>query len=207
MNIQVDDFTLNQQVETIAAKNNMSVQDFYRVLLSEGISADAYRLELKQNMQREKLYQYIISGKYEVIDEDQLLVYYNNNPKEFLRFESFDVIKLESADAQNLAEASDEDAVQNINRSDEKILSAEENPNLIAVLSQTPLNAQTPVMQTKDGFVKYIVTAKNGESVIPFEYVKNAIMAKLSSRQESTIMKEYFETIKARASITIIRLP
>jgi parvulin-like peptidyl-prolyl isomerase len=210
MNIQVDDFTLNQQIEQIAEKNNMSVQNFYKLLLSEGISADIYRSELKQKMQRDKLYQYIISGKYENIGEDQLLVYYNNNPKEFVKFESFDVIKLEGDNAQNLADISYESAAesgQNIKRSDEKIFSAEENPNIVAMLSQTDIGAQTPVMQSKDGFVKYIVTAKNDESIIPFEYAKNSIMAKLISRQENTIIKEYFETIKSRASVTVIRLP
>ncbi|MDR2635985.1 MAG: hypothetical protein LBC08_04050, partial [Campylobacteraceae bacterium] len=76
MNIQVDDFMLNQQIEAIAAKNNMSVQNFYSALFKEGISADTYRSELKQRMQRDRLYQYILSSKYENIDEDRLLVYY-----------------------------------------------------------------------------------------------------------------------------------
>jgi parvulin-like peptidyl-prolyl isomerase len=208
MNIQVDDFALNQQIEAIAAKNGVSVQEFYRLLLGEGLSADAYRMELKQTMQREKLYQYIMSGKYQSIEDDHLLAYYNANPEEFKRYESFDVIKFESYDDQNLVNISNESADnQTVKFSEEKLFSADENPNIIAMLSMTKIGAQTPVMQTKNGFVRYSVTAKNGENAVAFEQVKNAIMAKLASRQESSIIKEYFETVKARASITVIRLP
>jgi hypothetical protein len=211
MNIQVDDFALNQQIEAIAAKNNMGIQEFYRLLLSEGISADTYRLELKQTMQREKLYQYIMSNKYQNIEEEQLLFYYNNNPEEFKRYESFDVVKFESDNDKNLINVSYESAAadnnQTIRLSNEKIFSADENPNIIVALSMTKINAQTPVMQTKSGFVKYIITAKNGENIIPFEQVKNSIMAKLASRQENTILREYFETVKSRVSIIVIRLP
>jgi hypothetical protein len=211
MNIQVDDFALNQQIEAIAAKNNLSVQEFYRLLLGEGISADAYRLELRQTMQREKLYQYIMSSKYQNIEDGQLLAYYNNNPEEFKRYESFDVIKFESNDDKSLANASHESAAadnnQTIKLSNETIFAANENPNIAVVLSMTKISGETPVMQTKSGFVKYIVTAKNGENIMPFEQVKNSIMARLASMQENSILKEYFETAKSRASITVIRLP
>ncbi|MDR2100482.1 MAG: hypothetical protein LBP40_06640 [Campylobacteraceae bacterium] len=230
MNIQVDDFALNRQVEAIAAKNSLSVQEFYRLLLTEGVSADAYRLELRQSMQREKLYQYILSSKYQNIEEEQLLAYYKNNPEEFRRFESFDVIKFESAEVEALANVSvnmnmniSNESVQDnasinisnettqsndgINVTSETILGAGENPALISVLSKIKIGDETPVAQAGSVFIKYIVTAKNGENIVPFEQVKNQILAKLSSKQESAILKEYFETIKARASITIIRLP
>jgi parvulin-like peptidyl-prolyl isomerase len=307
MNIQVDDFVLNQQIETIAAKNNMTIQSFYGALLREGVSADAYRAELKQKMQRDRLYQYILSSKYENIDEDKLLVYYNNNPVEFTRFESFEVVKFESADAEELAEllygkdgqadenqtdanevATDEAAAnqtdvvytdgeitdesnadanetnesksdevqtakintaanqtaeneadesqieanrtaksdtdanqtdenetaeseanpdQGVKRSNEHILSVDEEPRIVALLSQSEVGERTPIIQTQDGFAAYVIIAKNGKSVIPFDQVKNSLKTKLSSDQETTIIKEYFETIRSRASITIIRLP
>ncbi|MDR0762653.1 MAG: hypothetical protein LBF13_06360 [Campylobacteraceae bacterium] len=251
MNIQVDDFVLNQQIEAIATKNNMSVQNFYSALLREGIPADTYRSELKQKLQRDKLYQYILSSKYENIDEDKLLVYYNNNPIEFTRFESFDVIKIEGANADDIAavfyddkktdeaqtdnliiEAEDNKTAdstqvsdnqtdnltnnaslysstkeQNVTRSYVQILSIDEDPKIVALLSKLEVGERTPIVPADDGFATYIVVSKNGKSVIPFEQTKNAILTKLSSTQESTIIKEYFETVKARASITIIRLP
>ncbi|MDR1007696.1 MAG: hypothetical protein LBL65_03930 [Campylobacteraceae bacterium] len=236
MNIQVDDFVLNQQIEAIAAKNNMSVQSFYGALFREGVLADTYRSELKQKLQRDRLYQYILSSKYENIDEDKLLVYYNNNLIEFTRFESFDVVKIEGANADDIAAVFYDDKAdknptdaaakigdenltnetgvqidpakeQNVTRSYVQILSIDEDPKVIALLSKSEVGERMPIMQTSDGFVTYIIVSKNGKSVIPFEQAKNAIMTKLSSIQESTIIKEHFETLKARASITIIRLP
>jgi parvulin-like peptidyl-prolyl isomerase len=263
MNIQVDDFVLNQQVEAIATKNGMSVQSFYGALLKEGVSIDTYRSELKRKLQRDRLYQYILSSKYENIDEDKLLVYYNNNPIEFTKFESFDVVKIEGANADDIAavfyndkadknptneiqnitefsdnqtnntiesdadegEISDENLTlkaqidektthidnttqeQNITRSYTQILSTDEDPKVVVLLSGLEVGERTPIIQTDGGFVTYILVSKNGKSVISFEQAKNAIMTKLSSVQESTIIKEYFETVKARASITIIRLP
>ncbi|MDR0665967.1 MAG: hypothetical protein LBF71_01005 [Campylobacteraceae bacterium] len=264
MNIQIDDFILNQQIEAIAAKNNMNVQNFYSALLREGISVDAYRSELKQKLQRDRLYQYILSSKYENIDEDKLLIYYNNNPMEFTKFESFDVVKIEGENADdiaavfyddqkadnagqtdnltveadkitddiqtdnnqtdnltqitdsaqksdiqtdNLTAKTDDNTTQNVTRSYVQILSIDEDPKLIALLSSLEVGERTPIIPTDDGFATYIVVSKNNKSVISFEQAKNAIMTKLSSVQESTIIKEYFETIKARASITIIRMP
>jgi hypothetical protein len=161
-------------------------------------------------MQRDRLYQYILSSKYENIDEDRLLVYYNNNQIEFTRFESFDVVKIEGAQADDVAAVFNNDN-QTDNTSAKssyvRISSVDEDPKLISSLIRLEVGERTPIVQTSDGFASYVVVAKNGKSVIPFEQVKNAILTKLSSVQESTIIKEYFETVKARASITIIRLP
>jgi hypothetical protein len=80
-------------------------------------------------------------------------------------------------------------------------------PRVVAALIDTAVGAETPVIQTQEGFVRFLVRAKSGESKLPFEQVKNAILQHLSSDRENTILKEYFEGLKSRATITIIRLP
>jgi hypothetical protein len=202
MNIQVDDFTLNQQINDIASKNNMSLQSFYNALAAEGISKETYRSELKQKLQRDKLYQYVLSSRFQNVNEDEALLYYNKNPNEFVRFQSFDVVKFESKSAQNL-EYIDVSSNENI----ETIESMGADPRVISALTQSSVGSQTPVIQTREGFVRYVVRSKNGKGVIPFEQVKNMIISKVSSSNENTLLKEYFETLKSRATITIIRLP
>jgi hypothetical protein len=282
MNIQVSDYDVNQQINEIAAKNSISVQAFYNALKSEGITSDIYKAELKQKMQQEKLYQYILSSKFQAVNEDELLSYYNKNQKEFTRFESFDVVKFESQNAQDLEDISlksenNEELIQtdieqtqddtaqideaesiNISEQDnvlneeisddntvhvtelsdnssvhvnvasseyiskrdtfkissenvvvlsENIASLDSDPKILNVLSQTDINAITPIIQTGDGFVRFFIEAKNNENILAYEQVKNFIMAKVSSKQENEILKEYFDILKSRATITIIRFP
>jgi DNA-binding phage protein len=279
MNIQVSDYDINQQMNEIAAKNNLSVQAFYKALSNEGITSDTYKAELKRKMQQEKLYQYVLSSKFQAANEDEFLLYYNKNKKEFTRFESFDVVRFESQNAQDLEDISvksknseestqadikqiqdnamqiDESASIDINEQDnvydanthdgnivvklsndslhenimsdkslskkdsftissenvmvfsENISSLDSDPKIINMLSQTNIDAITPIIQTRDGFVRFFMEAKNNESILPYEQVKNFIMTKISSKQENDILKEYFDTLKSRATITIIRLP
>jgi parvulin-like peptidyl-prolyl isomerase len=296
MGIQVSDYDVNQQINEIAAKNNLSVQAFYNVLKNEGITPDIYKAELKQKMQQEKLYQYVLSSKFQAVSEDELLLYYNKNQQEFTRFDSFDVIKFESQNAKglenifvkaksseeeieqvidetnstqvlptelqnyeeieqtidksenktedlaitdneqnNISQESSDANVQSLNNStlyletsnekndllknrfnieDENVVISSENiaslnsdSKIVAALSQTDANTLTPIVQTRDGFIRFFVEAKNNKNVLPFEQVKNFIMSKISSKQENDILKEYFDMLKSRATITIIRLP
>jgi parvulin-like peptidyl-prolyl isomerase len=223
MNIQISEYDINRQINEIASKNNLGVQAFYNLLKKEGIAVDAYKAELKQKMQQEKLYQYILSSKFQAANEDDLLSYYNKNQKEFTKFESFDVVKFGSKDAgdlENISVNSKENEAsskqtskrynapsKNVKTTTENIVSATSDPKMIAALSQTKAGDITPIIQTKDGFVRFFVEAKNNESILSFEQVKNFIMSKISSRQENDIIKEYFDTLKSRATITVIRLP
>ncbi|MDR0408252.1 MAG: SurA N-terminal domain-containing protein [Campylobacteraceae bacterium] len=277
LNIQVSDYDVNRQISEIAEKNNLSVQTFYNVLKNDGIASDVYKSELRQKMQREKLYQYVLSSKFQAANEDDFLFYYNKNRKEFTRFENFDVVKFESQNAQDLEDISvkqkdetDEDMTtyapenslidetddvqenlqaandeqdntsieplgtddeqsilssqanaaeqillrdkfeilsEDITVASENIASLDSDPKIVSMLSQTDVNTLTPTIQTKDGFARFFVEAKNNESVLPYEQVKNFIMAKISSKQENEILKEYFDMLKSRATITIIRLP
>jgi parvulin-like peptidyl-prolyl isomerase len=287
MNIQIDDFTLSQQINDIASKNNMTLQNFHSALKSQGISPETYRSELKKKLQTDKLYQYILSSRYQPTNDDEALLYYNKNPKEFIRFDSFDVVRFESKNArdlenivfettqnqtfeqagietatnenaqtnnenatdtdmlsenetlsqsnQNVQDLENEDANigkeidgvaqsyteinnatkkddikvsnENVGVSTQTIESASADPRIVTALAQTNIGEQTAVIQTQEGFVRFLVQAKNNENILPFEQVKNTIISKMSINNEATTLKEYFETLRSRASITIIRLP
>jgi hypothetical protein len=268
MNIQVSDYDINQQINEIAAKNNLSIQAFYDALKNEGVTSDVYKAELKQKMQQDKLYQYILSSKFQAANEDDLLLYYNKNQHEFTRFESFDVIKFESQDAKDLENIhvkskNDEEMLEQITADDyakhtikdlgttdkydnlsssqlsdssnmhantsnkekaslmnnfevqsekviissQNIISLSSDPKTVGMLSQTNIGTFTPIIQTMDGFARFFLETKNNQVLLPFEQVKNFIMSKISSKQENEILKEYFDTLKSRATITVIRLP
>ncbi|MDR0580009.1 MAG: peptidyl-prolyl cis-trans isomerase [Campylobacteraceae bacterium] len=224
MNIQISEYDINRQINEISAKNGLGVQSFYDLLKKEGITPEIYKEELKQKMQQEKLYQYILSNKFQAIDEDELLLYYNKNQKEFTKFDSFDVVRFESKNSDDLTEislksqksteSSSVDAKNDFNIANKSVVVATQNiktsssdPKVVAALSQTNTNSLTPVIQTRNGFVRFFVSAKNNQTILPFDQVKNFIISKISSKQENDILKEYFDTLKTRATITIIRLP
>jgi parvulin-like peptidyl-prolyl isomerase len=230
MNIQISEYDINRQINEIAAKNGLGVQSFYDVLKKEGITPEFYKEELKQKMQQEKLYQYILSSKFQAANEDELLLYYNKNQKEFTKFDNFDVIRFESKNGDDLAEISIKSkkstelpdnstkisantkndfniASKNVVVVTQNIKTSSSDPKIAAALSQTSTNSLTPIIQAKDGFVRFFIKAKNNQTILPFEQVKNFIVSKISSKQENDILKEYFDTLKSRATITIIRLP
>ena len=155
MNIQIDDFTISQQINDIAAKNNMTLQNFHNALKSQGISPETYRAELKKKMQIDKLYQYILSSKYQPTNDDEALLYYNKNQKEFIRFGSFDVVRFESKDAQDLEnilfevtknEISDQVNIENV--ANENAQPNDENAANTGALSENKINENETLSQT-----------------------------------------------------------
>ena len=74
-------------------------------------------------------------------------------------------------------------------------------------IDQTPKGEFTPLLQTFDGFRMYHVQDKKDFETISFESVKDAIEGMLENKKREEAIENYFEKLKARADIVVLRHP
>lgn len=208
MNIEVSDFDINQQINQIATRNNMSTQGFLNAIAAQGVNVDEYKNDLKLKMQRDKLYQYILRERLQTFDKDEVYNYYLNNQNEFTRVESFDVTRFQSKDVDALRKLNSiMTTSDNIESSKLRLYSQSTEARVVALLTNTDENAFSNIIETKDGYVRYFVQKRNNASVLPFEQAENMISQKIAQDKQTEILNDYFEKLKSRSTITVIRLP
>lgn len=208
MRIDVSSFDIDEQINQIATRNNMSTQGFYNALTAQGISVSEYKNDLKLKMQRDKLYQYIIRERLQAFNKNDVLDYYNKNQNEFTRVESFDVTRFQSKDFDKLKNLNSLLAnSDDIESSKLRLYSQSSEARIIAMLTNTNEDNFSNIIEVKDGFVKFFLHKKNNVSVLPFEQAENMIAQKIAQNKEQEILNDYFEKLKSRSTITVIRLP
>ncbi|MFV0481618.1 MAG: hypothetical protein ACK5LP_06510 [Campylobacteraceae bacterium] len=208
MNIVISDYDVDQQLNEIATRNNLSVQGFINAIAAEGVKIEDYKEDIRKKMQRDRLYQYIFRDRIQQIDQDEALRYYNANKNEFARVESFDVTRYQGSNLQAVnSVVSPLMSVSGVESIRLRLQSQTAEARIVSLLTNTNVGSMSQTIETKDGYVKFMVHAKNGESVLPYEQAQNMIMQKLSQDQEKAVVEEYFEKLKSSASIVVVRLP
>ena len=208
MNIEISDFDIEQQINQIATRNNMSTQGFLNALAAQGINAQEYRNDVKLKMQRDKLYQYIIRDKFQAFNKDDVLDYYNKNQHEFTRVESFDVTRFQSKSVDSLKNLNSPTAKsKNVESAKLRLYSQSSEARVIAMLTNTDEESFSNIIETKDDYIRFFLHKKNDISVLPFEQAENMIAQKVAQDKEMEILSDYFEKLKSRSTITVIRLP
>lgn len=208
MNIDVSDFDIDQQINQIATRNNMSTQGFFNAIAAQGVKAEEYKNDLKLKMQRDKLYQYIIRERLQAFNKNDVLDYYNKNQNEFTRVESFDVTRFLSKNIDELQSLNSlVTTSENIESAKLRLYSQSSEARVVAMLTNTDENKFSNILETKDGFIRFFLHKKNDVSVLPFEQAENMIAQKIAADKEQEILNDYFEKLKSRSTITVIRLP
>jgi parvulin-like peptidyl-prolyl isomerase len=208
MNIEISDFDIEQQINQIATRNNMSTQGFLSALAAQGINAQEYRNDVKLKMQRDKLYQYIVRDKFQAFNKDDVLDYYNKNQHEFTRVESFDVTRFQSKNVDSLKNLNSPTAKsKNVESAKLRLYSQSSEARVIAMLTNTDEESFSNIIETKDDYIRFFLHKKNDISVLPFEQAENMIAQKVAQDKEMEILSDYFEKLKSRSTITVIRLP
>lgn len=208
MGIEASEYEITKRFNEIATNNNMNIDSFTSALMSQNINIEDYKNEIKKSIQRERLYQHILRDKFQPIEKEELEKYYNANKNDFTRVESFDVTRLQSTDFNSLNQMvsllTQDDSIESTRL---RLYSASTEARIVSLLTNVNEGEMTPIVETKDGFVKFVVHKKTNESILPFEQAQNLIMHKISQDQEKGIIEDYFEKLKSRASITVIRMP
>lgn len=209
LDIEISDFQIEQELESIALKSNLTLFQFKEALELRGVSLQKYRDSLKKKLEQDKLNQKISYSKLKDIDIDELKTYYQNNLDEFTIAKDFEVIKYESNSKEALESSikNPMNSIPNVDRERETLSADEINPRLLFILNDTKESKFTPILTTSNSYVTFFILTKAKKEFLGFEEVKDAIFSKIVKDKEEKILKEYFEKLKSKAQIDIVRLP
>ena len=104
LNIVADDMRLEQEMESIAAQNNLSYQQFIQALYQQGLTPESYKAKLKDQIQTRELMRNILLSA-DTASEETMRKYYDTHKNEFITADQVQTIRYSSKDPKLLERA------------------------------------------------------------------------------------------------------
>ncbi|WP_304400184.1 peptidyl-prolyl cis-trans isomerase, partial [Helicobacter rodentium] len=97
-NIVVNTIEIEDEIARIAKQKNATLEQIRNYIQGNGGNWEDYKENIKQNLQKRKLYQSITQEGLRMVDEKELENYYNTHKQEFSIPQSIEVVKYFSKD-------------------------------------------------------------------------------------------------------------
>ena len=204
--IKVSDDEIDKRIELVAKQNSITVKKMQGILKKQGQSWNKFRDQMKTGIQKQKFFRTKIAKNIPVPSDDELKIFYKNHPELFSMPSSITVMEYSASSAGKIQALLANPAKQKgVKRKKKTFKGADITPQLLAMISQTPIGSFTPAFNNGNAFVTYKVLSKGKGKLKPFEDVKNNVIMAWKKEQQGDAVKEYFEKIKSNASIEYIR--
>lgn len=209
LGIDANMFEIDDYIEKLAKQNNMSQFDFLQALRDQKVNIDDYKKDIKTKIKRDKLYKRIIQKKMGEISEEDLKNFYNTNKEKFIYANTYKVSLFTSTNKASLQAIQKNPMLRpsDVNIQDEELENAKLNPNLQAILAQTPVNNYTQILPTNNKYTMFYVIAKKDLSYLDFDKIKNNLYGIVYKQKEQETLNDYFEKLKSSANIVVLRNP
>jgi hypothetical protein len=209
LNISTNDFEVQSRMETIAGQNNIGISELKAFIQSRGISEAEYKKELVHNIKQEKLYQRIFANAITPLDQEEARRYYEANPDQFQQAGRFDVMRYEASDPSLLERisASPMSVIPEVTTTRETLMAQDLDPRANYYLNQTNVGEFTAIIADEGNARMYLVEKKSETSPLPFARVERQIEQHLEAKARQKAIDNYFEKLKSRADIVVLRRP
>jgi len=209
LHIKASDFEVDSYIKKLAAKNNISEFKFFEMLKSKDIKEADYRKDVRQKIEREKLYSRIYAQKKIKINKKETEHFYKTNKSQFIRANSFLVAAYLSTDKKSLEKIRKNPmlSIVNVKVKTQNFKSGKMNQKLEGLLNETKSGEFTPILNTGKGFTMFYIKQKNGVQTLSYDKVKNYIYSVLSSKKRKQAIDDYFEKLKSVANVKVLRRP
>ncbi len=204
--ISVSEDEIDKRIEQIAKQNSITVKKMQGVLKQQGQSWNKFRDQMKTGIQKQKFFRTKIAKNIPEPSDDELKIFYRNHPELFSMPSSIAVIEFSASSAGKIQALLENPANQKgIKRKKTTFKGADITPQLLAMISETPIGSFTPAFNNGNAFVTYKVLSKGKGTLKPFEDVKNNVTMAWKKEQQGDAIKDYFEKMKSNATIEYIR--
>jgi parvulin-like peptidyl-prolyl isomerase len=209
LGIFVDDFELENELEKFVSKRGLSLNDFKDFLSQKGVDWQKYKEQFKKQLLKKKFYKKIASTKLTKPEDDEIYEYYKKNITEFSMPKYVEVVKYISSDKRALQKIITNPMVSipTVQTGEEKVELSKIGPQLAFLLKDTKEGKFTPILPFKNQFLTMYVKKKIDIEPLPFEEVKNAVIAKMIEEKKEKAIKNYLAKLKVNAKIKVLRLP
>ncbi|MRJ02388.1 MAG: hypothetical protein GXO19_05405 [Epsilonproteobacteria bacterium] len=214
LGIEVDDFELEEALETFARNKGMDTLALREAIESQGLPWEVYRETFREQLMRKKLYDKISKMEGKNISEKELREYYENHKEEFTIARKAKVQKYISPSKEVLQKIQHNplyrpDTPALLVTGEEELHLDRINPAFANMINHTPEGGFTPIipLPNDDRYLLIMVESKSDKEEIPFDQVREYILNKLVTQNRGKSVKEYFDKLRASAQIKILRMP
>ena len=206
--IGIDEFKIDDEIGRIASSNGINKSALIAQLAREGVSYQAYRADLKKQLQTRELMQKILASNVNITDESELFAYYNAHKKDFEVPSSVKVMRYSTSSDALLQKAMKDPKknIEGVQKQEETINMHILSPQIAQVFVTTPKGDFTPVLNAGNNvLVSFLVLEKLGEKLMSYEEAKPMVNQRVMAQKEQSIIKEHFAKIRASAKIAYLR--
>ena len=204
--ISVSEDEIDKRIEQIAKQNSITVKKMQGVLKQQGQSWNKFRDQMKTGIQKQKFFRTKIAKNIPEPSDDELKIFYRNHPELFSMPSSITVTEYSASSAGKIQAMLENPANQKgVKRKKTTFKGADITPQLLAMISETPIGSFTPAFNNGNAFVTYKVLSKGEGKLKPFEDARNNVTMAWKKEQQGEAVKDYFEKMKSNATIEYIR--
>ena len=203
--IVISEEEIDRKINEIAAKNGVTIPQMQEILKDQGTSWSQYRDSVRQALKKEKFFKENVVANIPTPGEDELKLFYQHHKKNFVIPSTIKTQEYSSSSKKAMqrflkTRNTKGIKVRTLTQNSKKI-----NPALLSVLLSTPVGSLTKPFNTGDKYVLYKVLEKNGKVQLPYNVARNAVIVQWRKAQEGKALKDYFEKLRTRADIQIVR--
>ncbi|QOP46557.1 peptidylprolyl isomerase [Sulfurimonas paralvinellae] len=209
--IDVTSAEVYADIKQMAARNNMSISEFYdAVRESNGLSSEQLKEKIKQKLLSQKLYSAIAMSSMSEPGEEEIKDYYELHKNDFKHPASFSVVIYDSKEKSLLKEKVDNPMFYSpqIASNEQELPYGRISPELASLLSKTKVGSFTPIVPNgKGGFMSFYVKSVTSAADVDMESLRPQIVNAIMSEKREAILSDYFARLRDNADINIIRMP
>jgi len=203
--ISVPEEEIDAKINEIAAKNGVSVAQMQQILQERGTSWSQYRDTVRDALKKEKFFKEKVVANIPAPSEDELKLYYKHHQKEFTLPATIKMKEYSSNSQEAMQRFLQTHSTKGIKTRTLTQKTKEINPALLSALLQTPTGAFTRPFNAGDRYIVYKILSKRGKIQMPYSTARAAVESRWRQSQQSKALKDYFEKLRTRADIQILR--
>ncbi len=196
-------------IKKTAARNNLSVGEFYEaVRSSNGLTSAEVKAKTKEKLLSQKLYSAIAYSSMAEPEDDEIEAYFNAHKDTFAHPSSFKVVIYQAKDKSRLQEKVDNPMFYSpdISSNEQDLPYDKISPELASLLERTALNSFTAIVPDGQGgfmsfYIKEIASAKEAG----LENVRNQIVNAIMAEQREQVLSDYFARLRHNADVVTLR--
>ncbi|MGM0622627.1 MAG: hypothetical protein ACQESH_01270 [Campylobacterota bacterium] len=205
--IEVSDYEVEAELERVAQRNGMDLDQLIEMIQNSGQSYSAYRENFAQQIQSKKLFDNIASSQLSQPSQQALKVHYQNNIDKFTTFKTAQVIQYVATNKAQLQQYISDpfSSSEGVERNKQTVSSDELSGNLLYMIENTSVRKFTPIIPVGQQFVALYIQDKEGKIVKEFQSVQNQVLQSWRESQREQVIKQHFQKVRAQTDIEIIR--
>jgi len=203
--IHIPEETIDKKVSEIALQNAVSIPQMQKILQEQGTTWIKYRSSIRDSLKKERFYQDEVVASTPQPTPDELKLYYKNHKKNFTIPTHISMIEYTTTSKEKMTKflRTHKKSYVKSKKTTKHIKNIE--GSILSILLTTPSGSYTKPLNAGDKYITYKVLSKKGKTTMPYVAAEGAVASKWKQEQQSKALKDYFEKLRTRADIQILR--